>query len=250
MPTISFPMHPTQTCSSLSSPSSRITWLLHQLLDSSLPTSSFITSSGLEASLHLLPSIPISQHLVASLQSYARTTLPLLSHTLTLPLSLTVFEEWDDVVDACTANAVTRAANKKLGQGLLMVYVKCFMEEGAKVVEEIIRKMREGIREGAFHGHYVVIWGLICRALGIPSREVASTYMFLQARSLVSTAIRLGVMGPFQGQRELLTLEEHVDEWIDQWYHPNWDKLAASTAPALDLCQGMHGRLYTRLFHS
>ena len=74
-------------------------------------------------------------------------------------------------------------------------------------------------------------------------------YLFLFVRSVISAAVRLNILGPYEGQSVLSNTSEIVDQAYHAYHQLALDQTAV-TDPFLDLFQSMHDRLYTRLFNS
>ena len=73
--------------------------------------------------------------------------------------------------------------------------------------------------------------------------------MYLFARTIYSSAVRLNVVGPYEAQKLLLDSRKNVEEIIRKTKDLTIDD-CCQTNPLLDVCQGMHDRLYSRLFNS
>jgi urease accessory protein len=86
-------------------------------------------------------------------------------------------------------------------------------------------------------------------ALGVPFDTTRRMVLFVAARGVLSAAVRLGVTGSYDAQR----LQSESAEWIAtvllRYRHTRPDDLA-QTAPLIDILQGAHDRLYSRLFQS
>ena len=87
------------------------------------------------------------------------------------------------------------------------------------------------------------------RSLGLKRVRAARLFFFLHLRGLVAAAIRLGIVGPMEGQALQHRLSPAAREILAQC-----DTLpvaeAAQTAPLLEIWQGTQDRLYSRLFQS
>jgi urease accessory protein len=98
-------------------------------------------------------------------------------------------------------------------------------------------------------GHYAPIFGAVTRSLKLPRFRAAHLFLFQQMRGLIASAIRLGIIGPLEGQ----TLQHRFTP-IGMEILAQCDGLtvsdAAQTAPLLEICQGTQDRLYSRLFQS
>lgn len=61
--------------------------------------------------------------------------------------------------------------------------------------------------------------------------------------------MRLNVCGPYEAQKLLLDSRDAIEEIIRETKDMSVDD-CCQTNPLLDVCQGMHDRLYSRLFNS
>jgi urease accessory protein len=98
-------------------------------------------------------------------------------------------------------------------------------------------------------GHLAPVFGATARALGLERSRAARLFFFLHLRGLIGAAIRLGIVGPMEGQALQHRLASVAGEILAQC-----DALtvaaAAQTAPLLEIWQGTQDRLYSRLFQS
>ncbi|CAO3597393.1 unnamed protein product [Absidia cylindrospora] len=74
-------------------------------------------------------------------------------------------------------------------------------------------------------------------------------WLYLFTRTLYSSAVRLNLVGPYEAQKLLFESRPSVEVVIQQTNHLTMDD-CCQTNPLLDVCQGMHDRLYSRLFNS
>ena len=73
--------------------------------------------------------------------------------------------------------------------------------------------------------------------------------LFVAARGVLSAAVRLGVTGSYDAQR----LQSECAAWsatVLARYRDAGPADLAQTAPVIDILQGAHDRLYSRLFQS
>ena len=99
----------------------------------------------------------------------------------------------------------------------------------------------------AAHGHHIPAFGAICAVAGIPVESCIRLLLFVVARDLMSAATRLSLVGPLQSAGLLSSLHSSVTQMLSA------DAEAAEACqidPILDILQGSHDRLYTRLFNS
>lgn len=59
----------------------------------------------------------------------------------------------------------------------------------------------------------------------------------------------MNIIGPYEAQRMLLQAKRGIEDIVCKTMNLKMDD-ACQTNPLLDVCQGMHDRLYTRLFNS
>jgi urease accessory protein len=221
------------------------TYILLLLADSSLPTGSFVASSGFESYLkHGFTST--IDFVRDGLQNYAHTSLPFVSETHRLVHMfrtggvgdiLNSIVLLDIKYDEITLNHVARRASKSQGVALLTLYTKAFSSASLIVpaseanhdnikLESIIDGLKSLVRKEETHGHLPICWGVLTAALGLtlglssPSftTHVRSTnrdhlteraqylHLFLHARSVLSAAVRLNTIGPYAAQTFLLHL--------------------------------------------
>jgi len=74
-------------------------------------------------------------------------------------------------------------------------------------------------------------------------------FLFLFTRAILSAAVRMNIIGPYYSQRMLTEGQVYVENALAETSHLNAAN-AAQTSPLLDIIQGQHDQLYTRLFNS
>ncbi|KAI7895913.1 uncharacterized protein EV154DRAFT_298753 [Mucor mucedo] len=244
------------TTSSFTS-SATSSWLLYILTDSALPTGGFVSSSGLEASYqaglidqHSLPRfVSSSAHNFASnTNCFVRAGYEAADQTDVL----SYLKESDETCDAVmAANVVARRASLAQGIAMLTLYLKCFTDndEQSKEKIEIVKQWKGMIRGEKVDGHFAICYGLICRYLNVDLENTLHLWLYLFTRTIFSSAVRLNVVGPYEAQRLLLNSRQSIEEIIQRTKEMGMED-CCQTNPLLDVCQGMHDRLYSRLFNS
>ncbi|KAL0088599.1 hypothetical protein J3Q64DRAFT_1634757 [Phycomyces blakesleeanus] len=230
-------------------------WLLYILTDSALPTGGFVASSGLEATYQagLLTADNLSDFVTTSAHSYAWQTNGFVRAGWEAPDDanpISQLEESDSICDAVmVANTVARRASLAQGVAMLTLYLKCFTKNATPDGVKVVKSWKNKIRAGQTDGHFSVCFGLICRYLDVDLENTLHLWLYLFTRSLYSSAVRLNIIGPYEAQRLLLDSRGSVEKIVKKTKDVTVDN-CCQTNPLLDVCQGMHDRLYSRLFNS
>lgn len=217
-------------------------WLLWQLADSAFPTGGFAHSGGLEAAWQLgevRSRDGIEGYLADSLDQCGHAALPFVGAVHRDPAG---FVHWDRWYDATLPNHVANRASRALGQGLLSGAVAAFGRES-------LSDLKAAVRRDRLAAHLPTCTGAVCAAIGVDLVESQRLFLFLHLRALVSTAVRLGALGPLEAQAVQHRLGAVADDVFRRCASLQPED-ACGTAPLHDLFQGHHDRLYSRLFMS
>jgi urease accessory protein len=208
----------------------RILW---QLADSALPTGGFAHSGGVEAAAQYgeaPPGAGLESYLRASLWHAGRGLLPFFAAAHDAPESLSEIDEW---CDATLSNHVANRASRQQGRAMDAAGRRIF-----------------GVNPPAPPcGHYAPVFGAVARLIGVGRAESVQLFLFNHLRGVVAAAVRLGVAGPMEAQSMQLRLGPELDAVAEACGRLN-PADAAQTSPLVDLWQGGHDRLYSRLFQS
>lgn len=127
----------------------------------------------------------------------------------------------DESLHAMTLNHVAQRASKAQGVALLTLYAKSFapfdtrtsssdepQEAMRKQAEQrassLLQELKLCIRRGDCHGHLPICWAVFMAALGIQEgKRALAVHLFLQARAILSSAVRLNIVGPYLSHRLL-----------------------------------------------
>jgi urease accessory protein len=291
-------------------------YILLVLSDSNLPTGGFVASSGLESywahgllqtlgsqwskngtstsSEQLVAFISASLdtygHLIAGfLQDVHRIVYDYMHSTAqdsssSLNHVANTVEKLDIALHSMMLNHVAQRASKAQGVALLTLYAKSFapLSNGENLIDTNDRI--------SSHGHLPICWAAFMAALGVHSSEKAlAVHMFLQARAILSSAVRLNIVGPYLSHRLLAFEVKQIIQrsmikvknctsgllvkqdtkgdpplskfnvnfdwhWQDdgQWTENkiHSDNHPKTTWPLGDLLQARHDQLHSRLFNS
>jgi urease accessory protein len=211
-------------------------WLVWQLIDSAFPTGGFAHSGGLEAALQhgmILDEAALDQFLRISLQQTRRGVL---CFALDAHASPDTFALIDQRCDVFLNNHVANRASRAQGRALLASAAKAF--EHAKVAE-----LAASVRDQRSPGHLAPAFGIVAESLRISAAQAGEMFLFMTVRGVLSSAVRLGIVGPIQAQQMQAALaKEPVSIPGNQ--------TPVQTSPLLDLIQATHERLYSKLFQS
>lgn len=214
--------------------------LLH-LADSALPVGSFAFSNGLEAAAR----IGLVRN-EGELAGYIRTTLEQ-SASFDLPF-LNTFHAGGDLrvplleFDASLTVPEIRRASRSQARGLLRLLERLYPEFG---IEEIPETMADAM----VPAHYLPSLGLCLARLGYPVADARRLHLFCVLRDQMSAAIRLGLIGPTDGHQ----VQAGCFRFCEELQQSSADRTyidAARNAPLIDIAQGSHVQLYSRLFQN
>ena len=211
-----------------------------QLADSAFPTGGFAQSMGLEAAWQLGE---IGDR--ESLRRFARASL-LQAGYGALPLATAAFRapgrlaELDALADAFLVNPVANRASRVQGRALAATCVRIWPSPALADLDRVLRTTCV---------HAAPATGTVLRTLGVPLATIQRLMLFVTARSVFSAAVRLGIVGSYEAQRLQYEAGRDIDDVLSRCADLDEDGLAQA-APIVDVLQGAHDRLYSRLFQS
>lgn len=85
----------------------------------------------------------------------------------------------------------------------------------------------------------------------MPLPDAAYLFLFSHVRTVISAAVRAGVLGPYQAQAILASkeLQERIRSLVEEMWERKVED-AGQTVPVMDLWVGRHEKLYSRIFNS
>eukprot|EP01112_Ceratiomyxa_fruticulosa_P024175 TRINITY_DN968_c0_g2_i7.p1 TRINITY_DN968_c0_g2~~TRINITY_DN968_c0_g2_i7.p1 ORF type:complete len:227 (+),score=22.30 TRINITY_DN968_c0_g2_i7:104-784(+) len=225
------------------SSTSSIDWILWQLVDSAFPTGSFAHSSGLEIAVQtnfIHDRASLESFIIMQLQQSLHSFVPFVMQSWSE--NIEEFENADRVCNATLSNHVVSRASKSQGIALLGTVQTSFPEYNILKKKELLAK--------GLHGHFAPVFGYVCKSLQVPLATSVRMFMFMLVRSLISSAVRLNVIGPIDAQALTHKISIQAEDLIAPTLEAQTAPKLYQTSPILDLQQGSHDRLYSRLFNS
>jgi len=245
-------------------------WSIVMLADSGLPTGSFAHSAGLEAAAQL-GMIRGDEDVRNFVQAATRSSMQLLAPFLIAGLRIAQSDDdgtigtnktkvrWEKLHRECQAVMVTNepacSASIDQGKSLARVASQWLGDQESSKLFKADNNILECLKGGS-PPHIAPALGVIGGLLGLDEIQVCRLFAYCMARDLVSSAVRLSLVGPLASVPLLHSVQESAEDGIRAVYpaiqnHPEDPLLVASTsAPVIEAIHPCHEILQVRLFRS
>ena len=215
-------------------------WLVWQVVDSAFPIGLFAHSWGLEAAWqagHVDGDAALRRFLTESIQQTGWSALPLMTAAHRSPERL---EELDELSQAFLTNKVANRASRVQGRTLAATAARVWPSPAMTGLRA---------RAEATWSHVAPLTGVVFRTLGLTEEVAQRAVLYGAARGILSAAVRLGIVGSYRAQRMQHEATASLGATLERCRNLATDEIC-QTAPVIDLLQGSHDRLYSRLFQS
>jgi urease accessory protein len=217
-------------------------WLVLQIADSAFPTGGFAHSSGLEAAWQqgeIRSPVELVDFVEVHLAQTGRAALPFVNEAYHEDRA---FAELDRVCDVFLSNHVANRCSRAQGQAFLLAVDQAF--------DSIcLKSFRSTVLKEKLPGHLAPVFGSVLRLLKISHSQCLRLFLFMSLRTLMASAVRIGAIGPMAAQSIQWRLARDAEQ-IAVGCAGIRVTDAAQTSPLLDIWQGAHDRLYSRLFQT
>lgn len=214
-------------------------WIVLQLADSAFPTGGFAHSAGLEAMMQSGELTSVEQFMGELIDQLAHGSLPIVAAAHDEPARLA---ELDAFTRATLWSHVAARASRAQGRALLDVAARSFGHDA-------LAEARTQLARGQLEGHLAPVFGFVTRILDVGRDDALAAFLHLGLRGALSAAVRLGCIGPAEGQALHHRLHPQLDAALARARTQTLEDVA-QTAPLVELVQATHDRLYSRLFQS
>ena len=97
--------------------------------------------------------------------------------------------------------------------------------------------------------HLAPVFGAVANAFELSIDLAVRLFLYMTLRGLISSGVRLGIVGPLEAQAIQYRLGSHAEALANRGVDLELASVA-QTSPVIDLLQAAHDRLYSRLFQS
>ncbi|CAH7686622.1 hypothetical protein BY996DRAFT_4575779 [Phakopsora pachyrhizi] len=134
--------------------------------------------------------------------------------------SISSIKKLNQIYDSMCLSQVNQRNSKAQGAAMLMLYVKSFVppSETTDSIDQLKHKLfmalKDQIRRDKLSIHFPISFSFVTTLLCLSFDRSIYLHLFLHMRSILSSAVRLNIIGPYQSQRLLFDRAKSVLEVI------------------------------------
>jgi urease accessory protein len=214
-------------------------------MDSAFPTGAFAHSGGLETYTQaglVNTAGGLARLIAVKLESAAGTDLIIVHTAFSAYANDEKIIQLDSLCSASKLAKETRESSEKIGRRMLVSILNLMPDERLKFYQD-------AITSGRCAGHYAVVHGLVCAALGIEVRAALLTFAYALAANQTASSLKLMSIGQTQAQAVLGAVGEAIEAAVETALARTLDDFGSFT-PGLDIRAMQHETLFRRLFIS
>ena len=223
------------------------TLILFQIADTSWPTGSFAFSNGLEAlakSGHIQDMRSFSSYLHSYLIQLSEADLAFMNSIFEVDEGefetrlYPILTNWHAFIQVETM----RRANILLGENWLNLIASVYSPDG-------MERLRSFFDTEHRPAYFTIVFPLLLKMIGCDLMTIHTLFYHMAVREQVNAAVRLGLFGPEMAQKTHFVFIELCENLREQYRARRYDE-ACRSQPVLELAQGSHQYLYSRLFQN
>lgn len=215
------------------------------LSDSNLPAGGYAFSNGLESASHLgliTHSAALQDYLKSVIVNVAQSELPFIQSCYAQDITSEFLDVLLETYDAMITTPTMAQASAIQGRNLLRIMHALYPSNA-------MTTLRQKWLTSIWPTHHTLIFGATYYTAGFAILQTRQMYLYQVLRDQISTAVRLGIIGPMEAVQTQKNMHSVCEEAIRQTTHLTHEN-ASRNAPQIDIAQSFHQHLYSRLFQS
>jgi len=213
----------------------------YHLADSAFPTGGFAFSSGLEAAAKIglfRSRNDFFQYLQCSIRQLASYDIPFVNSCFTEADTEQILEYYHAGITTPTMMRASLIQGRSLIRSLEQI-----LGEGA------LKETCQRLPRNPDRRHWLLVFGWGLSEVGMELSEATRCLLYITVRDAISSAVRLGSIGPMEGHQMQHDLLQEGERLLERSQGSGYET-ARRLAPSLEISQAWHGHIYSKLFQS